>query len=262
MHRLLQNWHELPNERNGNWTPDGKYFVFQSFHNGRADLWAIPEKRDSFHQANHAPAQLTSGPLSFLSPQPSLDGKRIFAIGEQLRGELERFDAKSGQFVPYLAGVSARDVSFSRDGQWVAYATYPGNSLWRSRIDGSDKLQLTRPPLLAAVPTWSPDREKILFVGLKPGKNDAIYAIAAEGGAPQQLVVGPDYDVAFPQWTPDGKSIVFEKTQEKGSSNNQTDVEVLDIQTGKLSVLPGSESLIAPALSPAGASWPRPLPTG
>jgi eukaryotic-like serine/threonine-protein kinase len=252
MHRLLEDWHEPANGYNGNWTPDGKYFVFQSFRNGRTDLWAIREKEDFFHKANYAPVQLTSGPLSFLTPQPSLDGKRIFAIGEQPRGELERFDTKSGEFVPYLAGVSASNVSFSPDGHWVAYITYPEHIIWRCRIDGSDKLQLTRPPFFPLEQVWSPDGEKILFTGFDPGKNSGVYVAASEGGAPQELFVGTDYDVLFPNWTPDGKSIVIQKSQSKNSSNNQTDVEVLDIQTGKVSVLPGSENLITLALSPDG----------
>ena len=252
MHRLLHNWREPANGYNGNWTPDGKYFVFQSFRNGRTDLWAIREKGDFFHRANYAPVQLTSGPLSFLTPQPSLDGKRIFAIGEQPRGELERFDTKSGEFVPYLAGVSASNVSFSGDGHWVAYITYPEHIIWRSRIDGSDKMQLTRPPFFPFGPVWSPNGEKILFTGFDPGKNSGIYVAAAEGGAPQELYVGTDFDVLFPNWTPDGNSIVFQKSQSKNSSNNQTDIEMLDIQTGKVSVLPGSANLITPALSPDG----------
>jgi Tol biopolymer transport system component len=135
MHRLLQDWRPQADSFNGNWTPDGKYFVFQSRDNGRADLWAIPERGDFFHKTKHEPVQLTSGPLSFYSAQPSQDGKHIFAIGEQPRGELQRFDAKSGRFVPYLDGVSATGLDFSRDGRWVAYTTYPEQILWRSRID-------------------------------------------------------------------------------------------------------------------------------
>jgi Tol biopolymer transport system component len=134
----------------------------------------------------------------------------------------------------------------------VAYTTYPEWTLWRSRIDGSDKLQLTRPPFEGRGPTWSPDGKRILFAGGNPGKNFAIYAIAAEGGAPQQLFGAPNSDVFSPNWTPDGKSIVFQKSQGNGSSNNRTEVEMLDIQTGEDSTLPGSESLIAPALSPEG----------
>ncbi|MGA7137425.1 MAG: protein kinase [Terriglobales bacterium] len=249
LHRLLQDSHD-PGK--GNWTPDGRYFVFETRNNSRTDLWAIQEKGDFFHRANHVPVQLTSGPLSFHAPQPSLDGKRIFVIGEQRRGELERFDSKSGQFLPYLAGVSASDVSFSRNGQWVAYVTYPEGVLWRSRIDGSEKLQLTRRPLDPGNPVWSADGSKILFSGFVTGKDEGAYVVAAEGGAPQQLFAGRGYYLVFPQWTPDGKSIVFQKDQPKDSGNDQNEVEVLDIQTGKVSVLPGSENLIVPTLSPDG----------
>ena len=105
--------------------------------------------------------------MSFYSPQPSADGKKIFVIGEQPRAELVRYDAKSGQFVPYLKGISAGLVTFSRDGQWVAYSTFPDGNLWRSRLDGSEKLQLTSAPILAGFPKWSPDGREIAFILLK-----------------------------------------------------------------------------------------------
>jgi eukaryotic-like serine/threonine-protein kinase len=256
IHRLLQNWSESTDIDNGNWTPDGKYFVFEGSRNGgRTDLWAIREKGDLFHKPNHSPVQLTSGPLSFLAPQPSLDGKRIFAIGEQARGELERFDAKSGQFVTYLAGVSASDLSFSRDRRWVAYVTYPEGILWRSRVDGGEKLQLTRPPFLASQPVWSADEENILFGGRDPDQTSGAFIVAAKGGASQQVIADPDYYVGFPQWTLDQKSIIFQKHLVKDNSNIQTEFEILDLKTGKTgkaSTLPGSEGLINPLLSPDG----------
>jgi len=49
------------------------------------------------------------------------------------------------------------DVEFSRDGQWVTYVSYPDYTLWRSRADGSDRLQLTYPPVYAALAHRSPD---------------------------------------------------------------------------------------------------------
>ena len=30
----------------------------------------------------------------------------------------------------------------SKDGQWIAYDSYPDGVLWRSRVDGSDRLRL------------------------------------------------------------------------------------------------------------------------
>jgi len=54
-----------------------------------------------------------------------------------------RYDMETGQFVSYLSGISAEGVSFSSDGKWVAYVTYPEETLWRMRTDGSERLQLT-----------------------------------------------------------------------------------------------------------------------
>lgn len=249
LHRLLRGWHDPPWEQEGIWTPDGKYFLFQTLRNGRMDLWAIREKGDLFYKANRDPVQLTSGPLSFMAPQPSLDGKRIFAVGTQSRGELVRYDAKSGQFVPYLSGISAAGVSFSPDGQWVTYSTYPERILWRSKIDSSEKLQLTYAPFQAFAPQWSPDGKQIAFAGAELGKNLSIYAIAAEGGV-AELLFTPPHDAFFPNWTPDGKSIIFEEAGQ--AEQYDRGIKALDIKTRQVSELPGSKNLISPALSPDG----------
>jgi hypothetical protein len=54
--------------------------------------------------------------LNYICDIPSRAGKQIFATGEQAQAELTRYDAASGLFVPFLGGVPAEDVSFSRDG--------------------------------------------------------------------------------------------------------------------------------------------------
>jgi hypothetical protein len=63
------------------------------------------------------PIQLTSGPLAYTGAMPARNGKKIFAIGTKRRGELVRYDMKSGQFVPFLSGISAIDPTFSQDGR-------------------------------------------------------------------------------------------------------------------------------------------------
>ena len=57
--------------------------------------------------------RLTAGPLSYSFPVASTDGKRIFAFAQQTRGELVRYNAKSGEFVPYLGGISAGELDFT-----------------------------------------------------------------------------------------------------------------------------------------------------
>ena len=74
----------------------------------------------------------------FQSQQPDL-----IAAGTMQRGELVRYDPSTRQVSPYLSGISAGDLAFSRDGRWIAYITYPDETLWRCRIDGSDRQQLT-----------------------------------------------------------------------------------------------------------------------
>ena len=148
------------------------------------------EKSDLFHKSSREPVQLTSGPMNFYAPEPSLDGKRLFAVGEQRRAELVRQDAKSGQFVTSLSGISAEQVSFSRDGQWVAYVTYPEGTLWRSKTDGSEKLQLSFAPRLASFPRWSPDGERVAFASLEPGSRWKLHIVYSEGGSLQELPEG------------------------------------------------------------------------
>jgi Tol biopolymer transport system component len=84
-------------------------------------------------------------------------------VGLLAHGELSRYDVKSQQFSPFLGGISAESVSFSKDGQWVAYTAYPESTLWRSKADGSQRLQLTYPPMVALLPRWSPDGKQLAF---------------------------------------------------------------------------------------------------
>jgi Tol biopolymer transport system component len=99
-HPLLPAWHTPPNECCGTWTPDGKYFVFQS----QGNIWARAEKGNLLGKADSQPVQLTSGPMSFSSPLLSKDGKKLFVVGALARGELARYDTKSAEFVPSLSG--------------------------------------------------------------------------------------------------------------------------------------------------------------
>jgi len=48
LHRFLGGWNTPPHECCGTWTPDGKFFIFQSMREGRTDLWAVSEKRSLF----------------------------------------------------------------------------------------------------------------------------------------------------------------------------------------------------------------------
>ena len=80
-------------------------------------------------------------------------------------------------------------LEFSRDGQWVTYISFPEGTLWRSKSDGSERLQLTFLPMRASVPRWSPDNTQIAFSAYLPGTTTPnIYLISSKGGTPQQIL--------------------------------------------------------------------------
>jgi Tol biopolymer transport system component len=243
LHPLLRGWNSPPDECCGRWAPDGRYYVFSSTRGGTSNIWAVRERGGPFRKGGFAPVQLTTGTMGLDSPLPGLDGKKLFVVGTQRRGELVRYDGKSGQWVPYLSGVSAQCVSFSRDGKRVAYVSYPELSLWRSELDGSGRVQLSFPPLQAFQPYWSPDGKQIAFNGLAADGLWHVFLISAEGGNPQQLTSG-DTDQLDPQWSPDGNSLAY--------AEYLGPIEVLNLDTRQVSKVSGSDDTWSPRWSPNG----------
>ena len=240
---LLPGWHQTTGQCCGNWTPDGTYFVFQS----QDQIWTLREKGGFLRKVSHDPVQLTSGAISYGFPLPSKDAKRLFAVAGLVRGELDHYDAKSRTLEPFLSGISAQDVSFSKDGKWVAYVSFPEGTLWRSKVDGSDRLQLSFAPLYAMLPRWSPDGKQLAFFDYENGKPPRIYLVSADGGALQELMPGSSQPQSDPVWSPDGNALAF-----GGALPGPDGIHILDLKTRQVSMLPGTDKLFSPRWSPDG----------
>jgi dipeptidyl aminopeptidase/acylaminoacyl peptidase len=170
-------------------------------------------------------------------------------MGIQPRAELLRYDARSGNFLPFLDGISAGDMDFTRDGQWVTYVSYPDGVLWRGKADGSSRLQLTYPPMQTALAHWSPDGKQIAFSGLIPGKPWQVYLIPKDGGSPQALTAEAAQDTD-PSWSPDGATVAF--GHHDTVNPDQSSVDLIDLKTHKISEVAGSQRLFGPRWSPDG----------
>ncbi|HKS95795.1 MAG TPA: hypothetical protein VJV74_06620, partial [Terriglobia bacterium] len=144
---------------------------------------------------------------------------------------------------------SAQDVSFSKDGQWVAGVTFPDGILWRSKLDGSEKLQLTSPPVYAMLPEWSPDGQEIVFYSrLARGKPSRLYEVRVAGGAPRELMPEVSGNQADPSWSPSGDRLAFSAVANAGA----TAIYILDMKTRQATTLPESDGLFSPRWSPDG----------
>jgi Tol biopolymer transport system component/DNA-binding winged helix-turn-helix (wHTH) protein len=253
LHALLPGGGQTLQDCCGNWTRDGMYYVFQRIRDGRSNLWAFPDQKYRLG-APAPPVQLTNGPLDFSAPVPSKDGKKIFAVGARPRGELVRWDGDGrSSFAPYLGGISATDLAFSHDGEWVAYVSVPEGILWRSKIDGSQRLQLTEATMQSSLPRWSPDGRRIVFMGRTTSTNWRAYVIPSAGGAVTDVLPGAEAGID-PGWSPDGKSIVL-TLNEAGSPEiipSGPGIGIVDFATQKLSLLPGAAQLFSPRWSPQG----------
>src|SRR5262249_50508202 len=78
--------------------------------------WAAPSSPPhvtEYAQITHNGRTPIPGP-----PIPSRDARKILAVGTP-RAELARFDARSKRIEPYLGGISAEFLSFSKDGRQI-----------------------------------------------------------------------------------------------------------------------------------------------
>ena len=245
LHPLLPNWKEASSQCCGNWSRDGQYYFFQARQGNDQAIWVIPEHRSIFGGGPGQPSRFISGPLRVGSPVPSIDGKRLFVVGEERRVEPVRYDSKTHRFESYLNSISTTAFEFSPDREWIAYVSYPDMNLWRSRVDGTDKTQLTLPPIQAFLPHWSPDGSKIAFMDVQLGRPWTVFLISSSG-EPLRSFPGAD-----PNWKDNGKSIVW------ASSNLFAKLPFagifrLDLDSGKTSAVPNSVGRHSPRVSPDG----------
>jgi Tol biopolymer transport system component len=185
-----------------------------------------------------------------MNPVPSRDGHKLFAVAAQSRGELVHYDAAAKQFTPYLGGISASDLDFTRDGKWVTYITVPDGILWRSRVDGSQRLQLTEHSGMASLPRWSPDGKWIAFDWRRSGEPWSIRIISADGGTARDAL-RENLNQVDATWNNDGTMIAFGRT-DMGVVSSDLAIFILNLKTGSVSKVPRSEGWFSPRWSPDG----------
>lgn len=262
-HPLLPGWSEPTSDCCGSWTPNGDYFVFQSWHDGHSEIWMRREK--PWYQAENEPHQITSGPLEFQAPGTTPGSDRVYFIGADVQYELLRAMPRSA--APRANGENAMGGSdftsldqnlraaawaqYSNDGQWVAWINAADNSLWRSRVDGSERIELTTPPLRIFMMRWSPNDRRLAVMAEEPGKPWKIYLIEAEGGK-LTPILNEDSNQADPAWTPDGQSIVFGRLPNRMGNDQPKTIYLLNLHTHRIAEIPGSQGLFSPRLSSDG----------
>jgi Tol biopolymer transport system component/DNA-binding winged helix-turn-helix (wHTH) protein len=153
----------------------------------------------------------------------------------------------------------ASDPAFSPDGQQVAFIwnaeTPEKYELYVQLVGGEKPLRLThtRSGMLCCA-DWSPDGHQIAF-GRCDDNGGAIIVVPALGGPERKLtdVVCPYGDAGFPNWTPDGKSLVL---VDRCTPDGPGGIVLFSLATGEKRCLhaPGTGDVgdFFPVLSPDG----------
>jgi Tol biopolymer transport system component len=133
-------------------------------------------------------------------------------------GAIYVVDAAGGR-VQRLGGGSilepANDPDWSPDGTRIAYSRHCRLYLMPA-AGGRSRPLATLPEVCANEPVWSPDGAKIAFIQRASGgarQVGVVYAIGPDGTGlrplSQSKISEDGFDDRFPEWSPDGKRIVF-----------------------------------------------------
>ncbi|MEO7635111.1 MAG: prolyl oligopeptidase family serine peptidase, partial [Sphingomicrobium sp.] len=197
---------------------------------------------------------LAAGVGDSFSPRWSPDGRRLAFVSTAEGGAPQLFvrwmDSGQSVRVTGLAD-SPQALAWSHDGRRIAYVmTVP---------DDGPKLGSAPPKPEGA--TWAKPLEiidKVTYRAdgagyLKPGF-DKIFMVDADGGAPRQLTFGAFHDGA-PEWTPDGRAILFSAVRKPDWELISQDSEIyrLDVADGTITALTSRDGPDgSPKISPDG----------
>ncbi len=239
LHVVPLDWPDRVKAYAGQWTPDGRRFLFLSDDRGLTNAYELVSPPWYEFWKKPAPVRLTGNQIDILAMAPTPDSKTLFVLGRMDQGMMQVFDTHTRKFVPYLDGLSARDFVISPDSQWMVYAEYPRGDLWKAKIDGTDAVQLTGS--YAAMEQWSPDGTSLVYSDWH-----RIYRISADGGAPEPLLPGGDNEVS-PSWSRDGKSIFF--NYYPFPDHPDTAIQVVDLATHHVTEMPNTRGFYFPSWS-------------
>jgi Tol biopolymer transport system component/DNA-binding winged helix-turn-helix (wHTH) protein len=135
----------------------------------------------------------------------SPDGLSFLACGAHKNGMSEVWVVGTSGF-PARYLVDAYDISWSRDGKQVVYATAHGDIYAMPSGGGASRLVLPSNGILPRCPIWSPDGGRIRFV-----RDSRIWEISSNGGDVREILSEMHDSVRkyCGRWTPDGAFYIF-----------------------------------------------------
>lgn len=190
------------------WDPSGRRLVFTSYRNRVPDLFLV----DTFSRSI---SQVTRGPALELGAQFLPEGGGLLASrtvgGNSDLVELGLDGAVLRTVLPARGTINV-SPRFSPGGDRVVFCSNRsgGPQIYTMTRDGGDIKRVSFVTSnYCTSPAWSPKGDRIAFV-CRADSGFQLFTAGSDGSAPLQLTSGGDNE--DPDWSPDGRYIVFAST--------------------------------------------------
>lgn len=161
--------------------------------------------------ATHKRIQVTFSPGDKRYPAKAPTGRLVYHTSNYACYLVER-DEQSEK--PWLADLwPVRDLLWSPDGMRIAFSKFRTDlvdsaNLWVADTSGRMQQMITQEAGIQYQPSWSPDGDRIAYVGGHGYGTYEIYVVNADGTNRQQLTENSTHEF-LPAWSPDGQRIAF-----------------------------------------------------
>lgn len=208
--QILSEIHEV---RGVSWSPGKDLIAFTSPRGGDFDIWTMNTR-------GRGMVRLTSAPNPDEFPAWSPTGLLIAFTSWRDGGPEIYVMNGDGSQQARLTNNSVRDQfpCWNPDGTRLAFQSTRespggGSDIWIMSSDGSDPTRVTSfgaagPPAYASHPAWSPDGDRIAFVGVSATEGPDVFVVDPDG---QNLrnITNAAGSYSNVDWSPDGSRIAF-----------------------------------------------------
>ena len=226
--------------RNPDWSPDGRFLAFVSQRGSVSGERILVIRTVETGEERELRPALTS----FNRPRWSPDGRTILVVGKDNKNRtgLYGIDVQTGDvttIVQHELGY-VQHPAWSPDGKAVYYLRYDPTASSHLRILGRDletgqEKAVFDPGPKAGIGNMSlsPDGRQVVFT-INDGRSTIIRVVGVTGGAPRELLSVKNPAGVIPlAWTPDGRHLLFAKSDSTRSQEQIFELWHIPVEGGE-----------------------------